>query len=234
MDLKNHVVLLSGATGALGAAFATFVLKNGGKVAAAVRKSRQVASVTALLGSERVLAGCVGPGDSEAAAGFVKGAQDALGPITALVCASGHWSGAPVGKEPAGELLDLLEANLLFGANLARAVIGGMRRRRSGSLVFVGSAAVGADGAGANYLASKAAVHEYVRALARELDGSGVRAAAILPTTIDTEQSRKLMPEADRSQWLSLDRVVEVLAQHAFSGTTGAGCDGGPLYPLRK
>lgn len=230
MDLRNQVVLLSGATGALGAAFAKFVLQNGGKVAVAVRKPRQVASIAEVLGRDRVLAGCVAPQDSEAAAGFVKGAQDALGPITAFVCTAGRWSGAPVGKEPAGELQDLLEANLLTGTNLARAVIGGMRRRRAGSLVFVGSAAVGTDGAGTNYVASKAALHEYVRSLARELEGTGVRAAAILPVTIDTEQSRRAMPDADRARWVSLERVVETLALHAF----GAGSDGGPLYPLRN
>jgi len=228
MDLRNHVVLLSGVTGAVGSAFAQFVLQHGGKVAAAVRKPRQVASVTEALGRDRVLAGCVAPQDGEAAAGFIKGSQDALGPITAFVCTAGRWSGSQVGKEPAGELLDLLEANLLTGASLARAVVGGMRRRRAGSIVFVGSAAVGTDGVGSNYLASKAAVHEYVRALAGELEGSGVRAAAILPRTIDTAQNRQAMPDADPSQWLSLDRVVEALAQHAF----GPILAGGPLYPL--
>ena len=81
-------------------------------------------------------------------------------------------------KEAAEELQELLEANLLTATNLARAVLGGMRRRRAGSLVFVGAAAVGTAASGmANYLASKAALHEFVRALALELHDSGVRAA---------------------------------------------------------
>lgn len=231
MDLRNEVVVLGGATGALGGAFARFVLEHGGSVAAAVRKPRQVQSVTEALGRERVLVGLVPPGDGEAAAGFAKGAKDALGPVTAMVAAAGSWSGAPVGKDPAGELQQLLEANLLSGANLARAVVGSLRRRKAGSLVFVGSAAVGAPtgpGAPANYLASKAALHEYVRALAADLAGTGVRVAALLPGTIDTPQNREAMPDVDRSRWLPLPRVVEALAGLAFGPVPA----GGPLLPL--
>lgn len=230
MDLRHQVVLLAGATGAVGKAFASFVLQRGGKVAAAVRRPWQVASLQESLGRDRLLVGCVGAQDSEAAAGFVKGIKDALGPITAYVCTAGRWSGASVGKDSAGALQELLEANLLAGATLARAVVGALRRQKVGTMTFVGSAAVGGPvGAPANYLASKAALHEYVRALAADLAGSGVRAAAVLPPTIDTAPNREAMPDADRSQWISVDRVVDALARHAF----GPELPGGPLYPLR-
>lgn len=229
MDLRHQVVLLAGATGAVGKAFASSVLQRGGKVAAAVRRPWQVASLQESLGRDRVLVGCVGPQDGEAAAGFVKGVKDALGPITAYVCTAGHWSGTTVGRDSAGALQELLEANLLTGANLARAVIGALRRQKAGTMTFVGSAAVGSAGATANYLASKAALHEYVRALATDLAGSGVRAGAVLPPTIDTAANREAMPDADRSQWISVERVVDALAQHAF----GPELPGGPLYPLR-
>ena len=229
MDLRNEVVLLSGATGTVGGAFAKFVLAHGGSLALAVRRRHQVATVTAAFGSSRVLPGVVAAQDSEAAAGFVKGAEDALGPITAFVCTAGRWDQEPVGKEPAGQLLELLEANLLTGSNLARAVLGRMRRRRRGTLTFVGSAAVGSPiPMPANYLASKAALHEYVRALALELAGSGVTASAVLPGVIDTPENRKAMPGADTARWVPLDDVVAALAARAF----GPAGDGGPLYPL--
>lgn len=226
-ELKDHVVVLQGATGALGAAFARHVLTHGGRLAAAVRKPRQVDSLRTALGHDRLLVGVVGPGDSEAAAGFAKGANDALGPVTAYVCTSGAFAASQVGKDPAGELRELLEANVTSAATLARALVPGMRRRKAGSLVFVGSRAVG-SGAFANYLASKAALHEYVRALASELVGTGVRAAAILPDTLDTEANRKAMPDADPAGWTPLAVAVEALTAHAF----GPPRDGGPLFPL--
>lgn len=224
---KDEVVLLAGATGALGGAFARHALDRGARVAAVVRRDWQVARLRAALGSDRVLVGVVGPQDGEAAAGFVKGAGDALGPITALVCANGMFAADAVGSDPAGQLAQLIEANLLTGANLTRAVLAVMRRRRRGSLTFVGSVAVGAA-TFVNYAASKAALHEYVRALAQELDGSGVRAAAIVPGTLDTEANRKAMPDADRADWVPLETAVEALADCAF----GEPRRGGPLYPL--
>jgi len=232
-DLSNHVVLLAGATGELGGAFARLVLERGGKVAAAVRKHWQIDAVRNGLGSERVLVGLVGSTDGEAAAGFVKGACDALGPITAYVSAAGSYRAVPVGKEPANELQELLEANLLSSANLARAAIARLRQRQ-GSMTFVGSLAAMATesltGAPAvHYLASKAALHAYVCALAAQERKNGLRIAAILPGTIATVANQKAMPQADASQWISLETVCAAIASHAF-GTTSPGA---PLLPLR-
>lgn len=211
----THVVLLAGVTGELGSAFARRVLRDGGKVAAAVRREWQVDKVREALGSDNVLIGVVGPQDGEAAAGFVKGAGDALGPITAFVSTAGLFREAEVGREPAGELQQLIEANLLSGANLVRAVLPGMRRRDRGTITFVGSAGVGGElPLSPNYLASKAAVHEYVRALASSLRGTNVRAAAIVPGSLDSADKRSA--------------AVDALMVHAV----GSAPAGGPLYPL--
>ena len=43
MDLRNHVVVVAGATGRVGSRLCRLVLAGGGKVAAAVRKPWQVA-----------------------------------------------------------------------------------------------------------------------------------------------------------------------------------------------
>jgi NAD(P)-dependent dehydrogenase (short-subunit alcohol dehydrogenase family) len=228
-NLAEKVVLLGGATGEVGGAVALALRQRGARIAAAVRSPRQVAQLAEALGSDGVLVGSVGAQDGEAAAGFAKGAADALGPIDALICAHGAFAAAEAGQDPAGALAGLLEANLLAPATLARAVVGPMKRRRAGSLVFVGSAAVGSGGRGmTNYLASKAALHEYVRALAHELDGSGLRAVALLPRTIDTPANRQAMPDADRSAWTPLAEVADALLQLAF----GPLPPGGPLYRL--
>jgi NAD(P)-dependent dehydrogenase (short-subunit alcohol dehydrogenase family) len=233
-DLTNHVVLLAGATGELGGAFARLVLEHGGKVAAAVRKPWQIEAVRSALGNQRVLVGVVGSTDGEAAAGFVKGACDALGPITAYVSTAGSYRAVPVGKDQANDLQEQLEANLLSSANLARAVLARLRQRR-GSMTFVGSlAAIELDAAGdspaVHYLASKAALHAYVCALAAQERHNGLRIGAILPGTLATVANRKAMPTADTSQWISLERVCAALASHAFGPTSPSA----PLLPLRS
>ncbi len=242
--LHDKVVIVSGATGELGTVVTRMLRERGARTAIAVRRPWQVAKAMALYGPANVLVGCVPSGDGEAAAGFVKGATDALGPIDALLCTNGAFASSTIGKDPGDELAALLQANLFAATALARAVVGPMKRRRTGSLVFVGSAEVGGSGwtgvGGANYLASKAALHEWVRALAVELHGSGVRAAAVLPRTIDTERNRAALPAADRTTWHSIDRVAQFLLDLAFAsaehlGGTAAGGPaprGGPLYPM--
>jgi NAD(P)-dependent dehydrogenase (short-subunit alcohol dehydrogenase family) len=224
--LSGRVVVVGGATGEVGGALVRRLRDHGVRVGVAVRRPWQVDRIHDAFGRRDVLVGCVPTVDGEAAAGFAKGVRDALGPIDALLCANGAFRGGDVGQDSHSELQDLLEANLLAGATLARAVVGPMQRRRTGSLVFVGSAAVGL-GTAANYLASKAALHEWVRALAIQLAGSGVRAAAVLPTTIDTEKNRAAMPTADRSAWQSVDAVVEAVLAAAFAPSGP-----GPLYPV--
>lgn len=226
----DKVVLLAGATGALGSVLVEHLHAGGARLGIAVRRPQQVAQVQAALPRDRVLVGCVGAQDGEAAAGFVKGVGDALGPIDAYLCASGAFRHGPVGRDPAAELSELLEANLLGPRNLARAVVAPMLRRRTGSMVFVGAAAVGGPGGEGmvNYLASKAALHEWVRALAAELRPGGVRVAAVLPTVIDTPANRAAMPTADRAAWQQPQQVVELMLRCAFGSPPGAG----PLYRL--
>src|SRR5690349_17866363 len=116
MDLRDHVVVIAGATGCVGSAFAKFVLARGGKVAAPVRRPWQVAKVRDELGNrlggERLLVGVLMPLDTEAAAGFAKGANDALGPITAFVGAAGRLQPRSPGHEPGNDLPESLEANV--------------------------------------------------------------------------------------------------------------------------
>jgi NAD(P)-dependent dehydrogenase (short-subunit alcohol dehydrogenase family) len=232
MKLNERVTLLAGATGAVGGALARHLVQAGGRVGIAVRKPWQVEPVRGEFAGKGVLVGCVPTGDSEAAAGFVKGVADALGPIDAYVAATGSFAACRIGKDPAVQLQDLLDANLHAATGLARAALAPMRRRRAGRLVFVGAAAVGTAHAGgmANYLASKAALHEWVRALHCELaaEAAALRAAAILPGVIDTAANREAMPDADRSRWHPVAEVVGALAICAFGEPPGAG----PLYPL--
>lgn len=183
MTNGGPVVLLTGATGRIGGAVARRVLAVGGKVAAVVRRPWQVAKVHEALGSTGVLVGVVAALDTEAAAGFVKGANDALGPITAFVGCAGCTGVRDAGREPQGDLAEQLEANLQANATVCRAAMSGMRRRGHGVIAFVG-AATGVE-ASVNHLAAKAALTEYARRLQHELIAHGVTVHVVAPATAD-------------------------------------------------
>jgi NAD(P)-dependent dehydrogenase (short-subunit alcohol dehydrogenase family) len=83
----------------------------------------------------------------------------------------------------------------------------------AGSIVCVSARAAlhpfpGASG----YLTAKSAVLGLVGALAAEYGGEGVRTNAILPGVIDTPANRASQPDADRSSWVTPQRIAEVIA----------------------
>ena len=229
-NLRGKVVLLGGATGEVGAEVARQLHEAGARLALAVRRPWQVEPLRARFPGTGVLVGCVGAADGEAAAGFVKGATDALGPVDAMVATQGAYAFGPVGADPAGELAALVESNLLAPATLARAVVGRFRRRRAGRIVFTGADAVGIGSGMANYLASKAALHEYARTLALDLRGSGVDVAVAMPGILDTGKNRAAMPGADPSTWLPVPSLARFLVALAFAPLPA----GGPLYVVPR
>jgi short-subunit dehydrogenase len=228
--LHDRVVLLSGVTGAVGSALAAELLAHGARLGIAVRRAWQVERVAATLRREQALVGVVASDDAEAAAGFVKGVEDSLGPIAAMISTAGAFTCGPVAASPADQLEQMLAANLVSVTTLARAVVPPMRRRRTGALVCTGALVAEDPPSGiASYVAAKAALHAWMRALARELTQDGIHVAVVAPATIDTEANRRAMPDADRSRWVPVARVVEALLGAATGPTNGPD----PLIPLR-
>jgi NAD(P)-dependent dehydrogenase (short-subunit alcohol dehydrogenase family) len=120
----------------------------------------------------------------------------------------------------------MLELNLKPGFNLARAGMPPMMERGGGAFVGVSAQAVFRPFAGAaGYLAAKAAVLSFIRALDAEYKQHGIRCNAILPNVIDTPANREAMPDADHSKWVqpaAIAKVVRFLVSDESSPTTGA------------
>ncbi|MBK8980543.1 MAG: SDR family oxidoreductase [Planctomycetes bacterium] len=210
--LRDRCILLAGATGAVGGAVLERLRDAGARIAAAVRKPRQVADLRERLGAAPHLVAVVDSDDTEAAAGFVKGVEDALGPVDALISTAGAFAFARVGDDPAGLDRQLFDANFAATHTLVRAVVRPMLRRQTGSLVFTGARAVGQAGPGmALYAATKAALHEYARVLQAEVGSAGLAVRVITPGLIDTPANRRAMPGADPAGFEPLDGVVDAL-----------------------
>jgi NAD(P)-dependent dehydrogenase (short-subunit alcohol dehydrogenase family) len=218
-SLSGRTVVVAGGTGAVGKALIRRLVALGAKPAIAVRKAWQVGPMRELLGGTDGLVAVVPPGDGEAAAGFLKGARDSLGPIAAVLSAAGGFRMAEIGQDRAGDDTALFEANFVATHTLVRAAIGGMRRAGSGVLAFVGADSVGTPIPGMGlYQASKAALHAYAEVLAAEGAPHGVAVAVVAPGVLDTDANRDAMPGADRSSWTPVDHVVDALIEAASGG----------------
>lgn len=214
---------MHGGSGAVGSELVRRLGAMGARVGVVVRRSWQVAHVEQALEDAGVprarhLVGVVDGADSEAASGFVKGVEDSLGPLAAMISVVGAFASAPFGEERTDVAERLWQANFAAPVCMARAVASPMCRRRSGTLVFTGARLVmepAPPSSLALYVASKAALHALVTSVAADLLSQGVRVALLAPGTIDTSANRRAMPDADRSNWAPLEAVVDELLRLA-------------------
>ena len=135
------------------------------------------------------------------------------GRLDVLVNAVGGYAGGVPLWELDSKVFDrMLALNLRSGFVLARAVVPGMLKQKSGAIVNIASKSAFDHAAGAAaYVASKAAAVAMMDSLAADLKGTGVRVNSILPSIIDTEANRKAMPNADFSRWPKPDDIARVV-----------------------
>lgn len=215
-------VLVAGGTGALGQAVVDELLASGYActVSWIVDHERRQAEERFGERASLVRADLLDPeGAVEAVA-----AVDGLEAVVNLV--GGFSMGGLVHETEPAAFERMLELNLKPGFNLARAGMPAMMERGGGAFVGVSAQAVLKPFAGAaGYLAAKAAVLSFIRALDAEYKRHGIRCNAILPNVIDTPANREAMPDADHSKWVqpaAIAKVVRFLVSEDSSPTTGA------------
>jgi len=149
--------------------------------------------------------------------------EAALGPVDILVaCAGGDIGAAGVWAPHGGKIMDgndalnlpdddvraIFERNFLTCVNSCKAVVPAMVERREGWVVTVGSiAGLSGSAGGVIYASAKAAVHEYTRCLAAQVQTAGVHVNCVAPGDITTQRFRASRPlDDDRLADTSLAR----------------------------
>ena len=113
---------------------------------------------------------------------------EALGPVDILVNNAGITRDGTILKLTYEAWKEVIDTNLGGCFNMAKAVFPGMRERKWGRIVSIGSINGQAGQYGqVNYAAAKAGIHGFTKALAQEGARAGVTVNAIAPGYIDTD-----------------------------------------------
>jgi NAD(P)-dependent dehydrogenase (short-subunit alcohol dehydrogenase family) len=132
--------------------------------------------------------------------------------IDVLVNNAGTGIRKPFAEMTCDECDGLIDLNLRGLINCTRVAVRHMQARQQGCIVNIASrAALLPEPEMAVYSATKAAVLAFTRALAQEVDGTGVRVVAVCPGPVATDRIQRLRPGVDRSDWLTPEDVARTV-----------------------
>ncbi len=214
-SLAGKVVIVTGAVGNLGLAITQALVAARAKTILVDRSGDRLREQFPAIADspDHLLAGAVDLASPDSVAKIVQSATEKFGRIDALVNTVGAWrAGKPVHE------MDLADWDFLFNVNLrttllcSRAVIPQMLKQGGGKIVNVSSrdGLMGSAGDSA-YSASKSAVLRLAESMAAELKASDINVNCIMPSTIDTPQNRKALPNADFSKWVAPEAISDVV-----------------------
>ena len=193
---EQHRALVTGASRGIGRAVVRRLARAGYPVAGCYAttsdQSRQMAAEVEQLGVPAYFAEC-DVSDPAAVDGFVRAAEERLGPIDLLVNNAGITRDQPLVLTPPGDWHAVLATNLTGTWNLCRAMVFRFLKQRSGAVVNMSSVAGVYGNAGqTGYAASKAGIIGLSRSLAKEVAGHGIRVNVVAPGFIETDMTGAL------------------------------------------
>ena len=137
----------------------------------------------------------------------------ALPSLWASVHVAGGFSMAPVTETSLDDFTAQWRINAVTAFLACREAVRRMRAGGSGGRIVnvAARAAVEHPGGKVAYVAAKAALAAFTRALAAECAPERILANAVLPDTIDTPANRAAMPGADPSEWTRPDAIASTI-----------------------
>lgn len=190
MELKNALIMITGASAGIGEATSLAFAKRGAKIALVSNQKTDLDRVTSTLTSSGTEARgyCVDLSKREEVEGLFDRIEAEMGEISVLVNNAGIGLGESVLNTEESKLRLLFEVNFFALASLCKQALSKMSRRGRGHMINISSAAgqFGAPGISA-YSATKGACHAFTQSLRMEARSYGVFVTEVLPISVKTK-----------------------------------------------
>jgi len=233
MAVDGRVVIITGATGALGQVVSRVFGEAGAQLALTATRSEALISLgeELALPEDQLLVRAADLTRAAEAQAVVEATIARWGRVDVLLNLAGGWARSGRLAEVTDAQWDgLLDLNLRTCLNMCRAVLPAMAERGWGRIVNVGArSAVDPGAQQAPYNVAKAGVVALTRSIAADYRRRGVAANVILPSTIDTPANRAAMGEADASRWV---KPEELAAAMLFLCSEEGGSLNGAAIPI--
>ena len=187
--MRTKVALVTGASSGIGAASVQALTQDGWTTYATARRPESLSALAA----EGIPVLQLDVTDESSMKTAVAQIEAHHGAVDLLVNNAGYGLNGPVEELSLADIRQQFETNVFGLVRLCQLVLPGMRRKRAGRIINVGSigGTFTAPGAGA-YHASKWAVESFTDALRFEVASFGIAVILIQPTGVYTQFDKKL------------------------------------------
>jgi short-subunit dehydrogenase len=188
MNFKDKTVIITGASKGVGAACARSFAAQGANLVIVARGRRELDLIAVKLRTKtKVAVVPMDVADADACENLLKKAQFEFGAVHILVNNAGYHARGPFESVNAEEMARMVDVNLKAPIVLSRLVLPYLREAGEGAIINVASLAgmLGVPNS-AVYSATKAGLRALTFALFEELQGTGIKVAAVSPGPIDT------------------------------------------------
>ena len=225
----DRVVLIAGASGALGRVAAAAFGADGNRLGLIGRDQGRLAEVAAeaKLPADRWIAATGDLRRADDTRVAVAAVVDRFGRVDVVLhLVGGFVLGAPVVELDPDELRFMLDQHLWSTLHITRAVVPGMVDRGWGRILAVTSfTTVSLPARASIYATTKIAQETLLRVLAKEVAGTGVTVNVVAVRQIDAQHAREREPSPKNAAWTTPEEVVATfryLCSDAAAAINGA------------
>jgi NAD(P)-dependent dehydrogenase (short-subunit alcohol dehydrogenase family) len=154
---------------------------------------------------------------------FVEDIVSKHGSVDAAVLTVGGFAMGKIADTKTADINKQYKLNFETTYNVAQPVFVQMMQQSSGRIFIIGSkpglSATNGKGMAA-YSLGKSLIFRLAELMNDEAKGHNVVTSVIVPSTIDTPQNRKSMPDADPSKWVKPEAIADIIYFHCTEAAT--------------
>lgn len=208
--------IVTGASGNMGQAVVKKFIAEGYKVIGTVIPDDPVAMDPIAIGFpaksfEKVVVDLMNEEDS---AKFITSIISKYGSVDTAILTVGGFATGTIAETKTSDIAKQYKLNFETAYNVARPLFIQMLKQNSGRIFIIGSRpglnARNSKGMVA-YSLGKSLIFRLAELMNDEAKGTNVVTSVVIPSTIDTPQNRKAMPDADPEKWVKSEAIAEVI-----------------------
>ena len=216
----GNIAIVTGASGNMGQAVVQKFIDEGYKVIGTIIPNDPVPMDFPADKVEKVVVDLMNEDDAEK---FVANVVSKNGSVDAAVLTVGGFAMGSISETKTSDIAKQYTLNFETAYNAARPIFVQMLKQNNGRIFIIGSRPGLEAKSGKGMVAyglAKSLIFRLAELMNDEAKGKNVVTSVVVPSTIDTPQNRKSMPDADPAKWVKPEAIADAIYFYCTDAAT--------------